>query len=58
MSKTKEYIEDMMIEGVDLLSVDNSDYDAEYMAYMKSLEEMNKTFSDEETESKTTEDKE
>lgn len=49
MSKTKEYIEDMMSKGIDVLAVDNPNYDPEYMDYLErkyreSLAEMNQYF--------------
>lgn len=46
MSKIKEYINDMMENGVDVLSNENVDSDYEYL---KSLEDMNRLF-DEESE--------
>lgn len=46
MSKIKEYIDDMMENGVDVLSNENVDSDYEYL---KSLEDMNRLF-DEESE--------
>lgn len=46
MSKIKEYIDDMMENGIDVLSNENIDSDYEYL---KSLEDMNRLF-DEESE--------
>lgn len=57
MSKTKEYIDNMMDQGVDVLSVDKPEYDAEYQQFIleqqirEGLEKMHETF---ETESETT----
>lgn len=44
MSKIKEYIDDMMENGVDVLSNENVDSDYEYL---KSLEDMNRLFNEE-----------
>jgi len=55
MSKTKEYIDNLKEQGIDVLAIDDTvytEYDAEYEEYLKkiyieSLEEMNKTFTEE-----------
>lgn len=55
MSKIKEYIDNMMDQGIDVLAVDKPDYDAEYQQFIlekqirEGLEQMHETF---ETESK------
>lgn len=59
MSKTKEYIDNMMDLGFDLLAVDRLEYDAEYQQFMfekqirEGIEQMHNTFENElETNSK------
>lgn len=44
MSRIKEYIDDMMENGIDVLSNENVDSDYEYL---KSLEDMNRLFNEE-----------
>lgn len=57
MSKIKEYIDNMMDQGIDLLSVDKPEYNAEYEQFVldkqvrEGLEKMHETF---ETKSETT----
>jgi hypothetical protein len=51
MSKTKDYISEMMDKGIDVLT-DSNDYDYEYALfleaeYQKSLQDMNQTFESE-----------
>jgi putative N-acetylmannosamine-6-phosphate epimerase len=60
MSKTKEYIDNLKEQGIDVLAIDDTvytEYDAEYEEYLKkiyleSLEEMNKHFMEHPEETK------
>jgi hypothetical protein len=51
MSMIKAYIDKMMDQGIDVLALDNPEYDAEYQKYLEesyreSLDEMNDYFMD------------
>jgi hypothetical protein len=60
MSKTKEYIDNLKEQGIDVLAIDDTVYtvyDAEYeehlkKIYLESLEEMNKHFMEHPEETK------
>ena len=49
MSKTKDYIDNLMEQGIDVFADENRDYDYEYQkfledSYRESLDKMNKHF--------------
>ena len=57
MSRTKEYIDEMMDNGIDVLAVDDSLMDVDYQAYLdrayhEALDEMNRYFEEHPEETK------